>query len=161
TRLPPISRARPDGARRARVRWELGDRRPLPVLPNHGMRRPGVARPLDGRLAGHRRLRSRSRPHIDRGTAGDRLTSEIESRRHLTPPAGAISFAAALFNTRAAESSVTQHRARITWAPRPGGSSSLPTGLQYATIARFAEDSSWPNDAWSIVCAFDAPPVLQ
>jgi hypothetical protein len=56
---------------------------------------------------------------------------------------------------------VTSHRARITWAPRAGGSGSLPTSLQYATIARFAEDSSWPNDAWSIVCAFDAPPVLQ
>lgn len=56
---------------------------------------------------------------------------------------------------------VTHHRARITWALRPVGDSSLPTGLQYATIARFAEDASWPNDAWSIVCAFDSPPVLQ
>lgn len=56
---------------------------------------------------------------------------------------------------------VTNHRARITWAPRPGGSDALPTGLQYATIARFAEDDSWPNDAWSILCAFDAPPILQ
>src|SRR5690242_5360546 len=55
---------------------------------------------------------------------------------------------------------VTSHRARITWAPR-GGTGSLPTTLQYATIARFAEDDSWPNDAWSIVCAFEAPPVLQ
>lgn len=56
---------------------------------------------------------------------------------------------------------MTHHRARITWAPRPGGSGSLPTSMQYATIARFAEDDSWPNDAWSIVCAFDAPPVLR
>jgi hypothetical protein len=56
---------------------------------------------------------------------------------------------------------VTNHRARITWAPRAVGGSSLPTGLQYATIARFAEDASWPNDAWSIVCAFESPPVLQ
>jgi hypothetical protein len=59
------------------------------------------------------------------------------------------------------ELAVTQHRARITWAPRAGSNNSLPTGLQYATIARFDEDSSWPNDAWSVVCAFDAPPVLQ
>lgn len=58
------------------------------------------------------------------------------------------------------ELAVTHHRARITWAPT-GGRGSLPTGLQYATIARFAEDDSWPNDAWSVVCAFDAPPVLQ
>ena len=37
----------------------------------------------------------------------------------------------------------------------------MPTGLQYATIARFTEDASWPNDAWSVVCAFESPPVLQ
>jgi hypothetical protein len=81
-----------------------------------------------------------------------------KARHLLNSPCRPVTFATTL--SQEVEIFVTSHRARITWAPR-GGSGSLPTALQYATIARFAEDDSWPNDAWSIVCAFDAPPVLQ
>ena len=51
-------------------------------------------------------------------------------------------------------------RARVRWVPpEEGGRLSLPSGKQYATVSRFAEDAdTWLQEAWSIVLEFDESP---
>ena len=53
--------------------------------------------------------------------------------------------------------------AKVHWVPRKdGGRTSLPTGKTYSTVSRFQEDTgAWLQEAWSIVLAFDEPPVVQ
>jgi len=45
--------------------------------------------------------------------------------------------------------------ALVTWATR------LPEGLQYSTVAKFAEDVNWPEGAWSVVLEFETSPATQ
>ena len=53
--------------------------------------------------------------------------------------------------------------AKVHWIPsEEGGRTSLPTSKRYATVSRFAEDTSaWLQEAWSIVLEFDEPPSAQ
>ena len=53
--------------------------------------------------------------------------------------------------------------AKVHWVPpKDGGRTSLPTGKTYSTVSRFQEDTgAWLQEAWSIVLAFDEPPVAQ
>ena len=53
--------------------------------------------------------------------------------------------------------------AKVHWIPaEEGGRAFLPTGKQYATIARFTEDAGARlQEAWSIVLEFDKPPSVQ
>lgn len=44
---------------------------------------------------------------------------------------------------------------RVTWSQSK--LNQLPSGGTYSTVARFAEDTTWPNgDTWSVVLEFDA-----
>jgi hypothetical protein len=57
---------------------------------------------------------------------------------------------------------MTEHRARIEWSDVRATRDRLPVTLQYVTMARFMEDpTTWPQDAWSVVCVFDEPPAVQ
>lgn len=53
--------------------------------------------------------------------------------------------------------------ALVHWVPpEQGGLTSLPSGKQYATVSRFAEDAdTWFQEAWSIVLEFDEAPLGQ
>jgi hypothetical protein len=43
-------------------------------------------------------------------------------------------------------------RAIISWVPRTkGGRTAPPAGPVYSTVCRFADDTGWPNTAWSLV----------
>jgi hypothetical protein len=51
-------------------------------------------------------------------------------------------------------------KARITWfTPDQGGRSTLPSGLQYSTVGRFAaQGAEWEKNAWSLVVEFTEAP---
>jgi hypothetical protein len=43
-------------------------------------------------------------------------------------------------------------KALISWVPAAkGGRKQPPTGPTYTTVARFADDPKWPQEAWSLV----------
>jgi hypothetical protein len=51
-------------------------------------------------------------------------------------------------------------KARITWlTPDQGGRLTLPSGLRYSTVARFAaQGAEWKRNAWSLVVEFAEVP---
>lgn len=50
--------------------------------------------------------------------------------------------------------------ARVCWVPETeGGRKIPPTGHRYVTVARFEEDKTWPDEAWSLVMDFSESPI--
>jgi hypothetical protein len=51
-------------------------------------------------------------------------------------------------------------KALITWlTPDQGGRSTLPSGLRYSTVARFApQGTEWEKSAWSLIVEFTETP---
>jgi hypothetical protein len=48
--------------------------------------------------------------------------------------------------------------ARVCWVPEAEGGRKVPfTGSRYSTVARFEDDKSWPDEAWSLVLNFNEP----
>lgn len=44
-----------------------------------------------------------------------------------------------------------KHRAIVSWIPaRKGGRSAPPQGPTFRAVAHFAEDVTWPDEAWSL-----------
>ena len=53
-------------------------------------------------------------------------------------------------------------KVRVHWVPADqGGRTTLPTGNTYSTVARFPEDTHWPEEAWSIVLESVPSPAEQ
>lgn len=49
----------------------------------------------------------------------------------------------------------TTSKALISWIPATkGGRKVPPTGPQYMTVARFAEDRTWPDATWTLVVRY-------
>jgi len=47
----------------------------------------------------------------------------------------------------------------VTWTDKK--LKNLPNNLKYITVAKFAEDTSWEKEAWSIALDFDISPKIQ
>jgi hypothetical protein len=50
--------------------------------------------------------------------------------------------------------------ARVCWVPETeGGRRIPPTGHRYVMVAKFADDNTWPDEAWSLVVDLSESPL--